>query len=120
MDSVYVSTVHLAYCHILIIVSSHALSPLYEDLHAGNNSVSVLANSLSTLLYTNVLRLVIIIIMTHISSSTILEYPDRFKKRLWLYDGNLEFLKGKYIGLFVVAIPAFSCSTVCILYSFIH
>ena len=81
---------------ILIIVSSH-YSTTVSRL-TGNNSVSVLA-TLFLLCYTKILRVVITVF-----SSTTLEYQDGFVKRVWLYDGNLEFLRGKHAGLFVVSL----------------
>ena len=81
---------------ILIIVGSH-YSTTVSRL-TGNNSVSVLA-TLFLLSYTKILRVVITAF-----SSTTLEYPDGFTKRVWLYDGNLEFLKGKHAGLFVASL----------------
>ena len=81
---------------ILIIVSSH-YSTTVSRL-TGNNSVSVLA-ALFLLSYTKILRLVIIVF-----SLTTLEYPDGFIKRVWLYDGNLEFVKGKHAGLFIASV----------------
>ena len=81
---------------ILIIVGSH-YSTTVSRL-TGKNSVSVLA-TLFLLSYTKILRVVITAF-----SSTTLEYPDGFTKRVWLYDGNLEFLKGKHAGLFVVSL----------------
>ena len=29
---------------------------------------------------------------------------DNFKKRVWLYDGNIEFLTGKHIPLFILTL----------------
>ena len=81
---------------ILIIVGSH-YSTTVSRL-TGNNSVSVLA-TLFLLSYTKILRVVIIVF-----SSTTLEYPDGFIKRVWLYDGNLEFLRGRHAGLFVASL----------------
>ena len=62
---------------ILIIVGSHYSTTVSR--FSGNNSVSVLA-TLFLLSYTKILRLVIIVF-----SSTTLEYPDGFKKRVWLF-----------------------------------
>ena len=81
---------------ILIIVGTHNSTAVSKLI--GKNSVSVLA-TLFLLSYTKILRVVIIVF-----SSTALEYPDGFTKRVWLYDGNLEFLKGKHAGLFVVSL----------------
>ena len=79
----------------VIIVCSH-YSTTVSKL-SGNNAVSVLA-TLFLLSYTKILRTVITVF-----SSTTLEYPDGFSKRVWLYDGNVEFLKGKHIPLFIMA-----------------
>ena len=34
----------------------------------------------------------------------VLIYPDGFKKRVWLYDGNIEFLTGKHFPLFIATL----------------
>ena len=81
---------------IAIIVSSH-YSTRASQL-SGNNAVSVLA-TLFLLSYTKILRTVITVF-----SSTTLEYPDGFSKKVWLYDSNVEFLRGKHIPLFIMAI----------------
>ena len=81
---------------ITIIISSH-YSTRASKL-SGSNAVSVLA-TLFLLSYTKILRTVITIF-----SSTTLEFPDGFSKRVWLYDGNIDFLQGKHIPLFIVAI----------------
>ena len=81
---------------IVIIVSSHYSTRASKV--SGNNAVSVLA-TLFLLSYTKILRTVITIF-----SSTTLEYPDGFSKRVWLYNGNIEFLRGKHIPLFIMAI----------------
>ena len=81
---------------ILIIVGSH-YSTTVSRL-TGKNSVSVLA-TLFLLSYAKILRVAITVF-----SSTTLEYPDGFTKRVWLYDGNLEFLRGKHVVLFVVSL----------------
>lgn len=59
-----------------------------------NNAVQVLA-TLFLLSYAKILRVVITVF-----SFTVLVYPDGFRKRVWLYDGNIEFLKGKHALLF--------------------
>jgi len=37
-------------------------------------------------------------------SFKVLEYPDSSFKRIWLYDGNVEYLKGRHIALFIVTL----------------
>ena len=81
---------------VLIIVSSH-YSTTAAKL-SGRNAVQVLA-TLFLLSYTKLLRITIIAF-----SFTILEYPDGSVKRIWLYDGNVDYLKGKHIALFVAAL----------------
>ena len=49
--------------------------------------------------YAKMLRTIITIF-----SSTTLTYPDGYVSRVWLYDGNVDFLKGKHVPLFVVAL----------------
>ena len=81
---------------VLIIVSSH-YSTTAAKL-SGRNAVQVLA-TLFLLSYAKLLRITITAF-----SFTLLEYPDGSVKRLWLYDGNVDYLKGKHIALFVAAL----------------
>ena len=80
---------------IAIIVASH-YSTRVSKL-CGSNAVQVLA-TLFLLSYAKLLRIIITIF-----SSTELEYPNGHKKWIWLYDGNVEYLKGQHIYLFIVA-----------------
>ena len=86
---------------VLIIVSSH-YSTTAAKL-SGRNAVQVLA-TLFLLSYAKLLRITITAF-----SFTILEYPDGSVKRVWLYDGNVEYLKGKHIALFVAALLLHAC-----------
>ena len=81
---------------VLIIVSSH-YSTTAAKL-SGRNAVQVLA-TLFLLSYAKLLRITITAF-----SFTLLEYPDGSVKRVWLYDGNVDYLKGKHIALFVAAL----------------
>ena len=81
---------------ILIIATSH-FSIRISKL-SGKNAVQVLA-TLFLLSYTKLLQFVI----TSVSSTTI-TYPDGYTKVVWLHDGNIDFLMGKHIPLFIVAV----------------
>ena len=81
---------------VLIIVSSH-YSTTAAKL-SGRNAVQVLA----TLFLLSYAKLLCITITAF--SFTLLEYPDGSVKRIWLYDGNVDYLKGKHIALFVAAL----------------
>ena len=81
---------------VLIIVSSH-YSATAAKL-SGRNAVQVLA-TLFLLSYAKLLRITITAF-----SFTLLEYPDGSVKRIWLYDGNVDYLKGKHIALFAAAL----------------
>ena len=65
------------------------------------NPVQVLA-TLFLLSYTKIIRVVITVF-----SYTVLIYSDGFSKKVWLYDGNVEFLSGKHAVLFFVAFLIF-------------
>ena len=82
----------------LMIPVSH-FSQRFANL-LGNNPVSVLA-TLILLSYTKMLRTLITAI--HI---TYLEYPT-YNKMVWLYDANIDYLSGKHIPLFLVAVLIF-------------
>ena len=73
---------------ITVIVASH-YSTTVSKL-SPNNALEVLA-TLFLLSYTKILRVV-----TTVFASTVLIYPDGFKKRVWLYDGNIQFMSGKH------------------------
>ena len=66
----------------------------------GNNPVSVLA-TLILLSYTKILRTLITALYI-----TYLEYPT-YSQSVWLYDANVDYLVGKHIPLFIVAVLVF-------------
>ena len=80
----------------VIIVVSHYSST--ASRLCGNSAVQVLA-TLFLLSYAKLLRLIITIF-----SSTELVYPDGYVRRVWLYDGNVDYLRGKHIPLFVAGL----------------
>ena len=63
----------------------------------GRNPVAVLA-TLFLLSYAKLLRTIITAL-----SFTFLDYPDGSEVAVWLYDGNVRYLQGKHIPLFLVA-----------------
>ena len=81
---------------ILIIISSHYSSRISR--FSSRNALQVLA-TLFLLSYTKLLRLVIDVV-----SVTTLKYPDGYTKTIWLYDGNIDFMKGKHIPLFLTTL----------------
>ena len=81
---------------ITIIVASH-YSTVASRL-SGNNAVQVLA-TLFLLSYSKLLRIVITIF-----STTDLVYPGNSKHWVWLYDGNVDYLRGKHVPLFLAGL----------------
>ena len=81
---------------ILIIISSHYST--FAAKVAGRNAVQVLA-TLFLISYAKLLQATITII-----SFTTLEYPNGSVRRVWLYDANVDYLKGKHIPLFMAAL----------------
>ena len=81
-----------------MILISH-LSRRFANM-LGNNPVSVLA-TLILLSYTKILRTLITVLYI-----TYLEYPT-YNRRVWLYDANIDYLSGKHIPLFLVAVVVF-------------
>ena len=81
----------------LIVVVSH-----YSTFAArlfGRNPVSVLA-TLFLLSYTKLLQTIIVVF-----SFTYINYPDTKETRVvWLYDANIDYLKGKHIILFTITL----------------
>ena len=82
---------------LMILVSNY--SHRFANM-LGNNPVSVLA-TLILLSYTKILRTLIAVIYI-----TYLEYPT-YNRRVWLYDANIDYLSGKHIPLFLVAVLVF-------------
>jgi len=66
----------------------------------GNNPVAILA-TLFLLSYTKLLRTVIVTF-----SFTYLDYPDG-QRTVWLYDGNVPFLRGRHVLLFLAGLLIF-------------
>ena len=80
----------------LMIVLSHYYTTVARLV--GQNAPKVLA-TLFLLSYAKLLRAVLIIL-----SFTYLTYPDGHLKPVWLYDGDVDYLKGKHIPLFIAAL----------------
>ena len=79
-----------------LIVSSHYSTRVSRLI--GKNAVQVLA-TLFLITYAKLLRLII-----EVFSFTTITYPDSYKKTVWLVDGNVEYLRGKHIPLFLVTV----------------
>ena len=82
----------------LVILISH-YSQMFANL-LGSNPVSVLS-TLILLSYAKILRTLIAVFYI-----TYLEYPEN-SRRVWLYDASIDYLVGKHIPLFLVALLVF-------------
>ena len=80
----------------IIIITSHYFT--IASRLSGRNAVQVLA-TLFLLSYTKLLQIVVIVF-----SFTTITYPDGYSKTVWLYDGNLDFLTGKHLALFIITL----------------
>ena len=92
----FVFPLYIWFLVITIIVLSH-----YSTLAArlsGRNAVQVLS-TLFLISYAKLLRIIITVFQ-----STDLEYPDSIVRKVWFYDGNVDYLKGKHIPLFIAAL----------------
>ena len=83
----------------LIIVASEYSSRVTRVF--GSNPVAVLA-TLFLLSYAKLLRTILDVL-----SFTFLYYPDEVRVAVWQYDGNIQFIYGKHIALFLVALSTF-------------
>ena len=81
---------------VLIIVFSRYFNKVARL--SGRNAVPVLA-TLFLLSYAKLLRIIITVFQ-----STQLEYPANTVRKVWHYDGNVDYLKGKHIPLFIAAL----------------
>ena len=94
----FVFPVYIWVLVILMIVISH-YSQRFANL-LGNNPVSIFA-TLLLFSYTKFLRTLIAAIhITH------LEYPT-YKRSVWLYDANINYVSGKHVALFLIALLVF-------------
>ena len=80
---------------ILILVSKY--SP-WITRFIGTNPVAVLA-TLFLLSYAKILRTIIMAFYI-----AFLEYPDGTKEAVWLFDGNIRYLHGQHIPLFIFSL----------------
>lgn len=79
-----------------IIVTSHYFT--IATRLSGKNAIQVLA-TLFLLSYTKLLQIIVIVF-----SFTTITYPNGYTEAVWLYDGNVRFLTGKHLGLFIVTV----------------
>ena len=80
----------------LVVLISH-YSQRFANL-LGSNPVSVLA-TLILLSYAKILRTLITAVYI-----TYLEYPANYSRKVWLHDANVDYLSGKHIPHFLVAV----------------
>ena len=80
----------------VVITTSHYSSRAARLF--GRNPVAVLS-TLFLLSYAKMLRTIIAVL-----SFTFIQYPDGHHEAVWLYDGNVQYLQGKHIPLFLVAL----------------
>ena len=94
----FVFPVYIWVLVILMIVISH-YSRRFANL-LGNNPVSIFA-TLVLFSYTKFLHTLIAAIhITH------LEYPT-YKRSVWLYDASIDYVSGKHVALFLIAVLVF-------------
>ena len=87
--------------YVWLIIILAIMSSYYSTNAAklvGRNAVQVLA-TLLLISYAKLLQVTFTIL-----SYTTLEYPDGSVRRVWLYDGNVDYLKGKHVPLFMAAL----------------
>ena len=83
----------------LVVLVSH-YSQRFANL-LGSNPVSVLA-TLILLSYAKILHTLITAVYI-----TYLAYPANYSRKVWLHDANVDYLVGKHIPLFLVAVLVF-------------
>ena len=83
----------------LIIITSEYSSSITRVF--GSNPVAVLA-TLFLLSYAKLLRTIIAALYF-----TFMDYPDQVRVAVWKYDGNILYIHGKHIPLFLVALLTF-------------
>ena len=84
---------------IIIVISRYSV---WVTKKVGSNPVADLA-TLILLSYTKLLRTIITIFYF-----AIIQLPNNQTSTAWLYDGNVEFLRGKHLAIFVIALLFFT------------
>ena len=87
---------------VVVIITVSDYSSKFAGLFTGKNPIATLA-TLILLSYTKLLRTIITSL-----SFTQLEYSDGSHELVWLTDGNVPYLKGKHIPLFIAALVFFT------------
>ena len=91
---------------VVIVIIAAQCSQKFSKLLGGRNPIATLA----TLIWLSNAKL-FRTVLSAVSFAT-LKYPDNTSTLVWLPDGNVEFLKGKHIPLFLTAITVFIASVV--------
>ena len=102
MDAFWKSLLQLAFpvyiiSLVMIIILVSEGSSKFSNFIGKRNPVATLA-TLILLSYTTLLQNVITVL-----SFSILNYPDGSQRTVWLADASIDYLKGKHIGLFIMA-----------------
>ena len=83
---------------ILVIITISQYSKRFSDLLGGHHPIATLA----TLIWFSNAKLFRTVISA--VSFTVLVYPDNTRELVWFPDGNVQYLKGKHIPLFITSI----------------
>ena len=110
MDTYWKTLIHLAFpvyviCVVIMVIFISEYSTRFSRLIGRKNPVAMLA-TLILLSYTKLLRIIIASL-----SFAVLDYPDGAHKVVWLPDATVEYLRGKHIFLFILAILIFLTGT---------
>ena len=92
----FVFPIYICFLVFIIIIISHYSVKVPRLL--GRNPMSVLT-TLFLLSYAKILRTVITAF-----SAVSLHYPNNTTQTVWLYDGNVRYLRGKHIPLFAICL----------------
>ena len=85
----------ISFVIIIILISEY--SSKFSNIIGKRNPVATLA-TLILLSYTTLLNSVITSL-----SYAILNYPDGSRRTVWLADASIDYLRGKHVGLFIIA-----------------
>ena len=94
--------------YIWVLVGAIIVASYYSSLAMkafGKNNVAILA-TLFLLSYTKILKTIITALnFTQVMRSSVHNVSaELIPYKVWTYDGNVEYLKGKHVGLFVAAL----------------
>ena len=108
MDAYYKTWLQFVFLYIWLLVGAIIISSYYSSTAMkifGRNSIAILA-TLFLLSYSKILQTIITVFtFTQVLEGRADDVTDQLTPyKVWTYDGNIDYLKGRHIPLFIIAL----------------